>query len=369
MKERTMRAALVVFACFVMLSGFANAQTDFHIQSIQRNTDGTITLAWPALAGRTYHVMSADTLDDWWWDFPDGHLTAGTNDLTLSYTDVFAPVAAQRFYRVRRDPAQLVMTLVLDRSGSMRGPPGQGGGAYLAPAVTDFISHFDDNTDRAAMVSFATMPSVNVPMGHPFKSVITSAVNNLVYAGATFAQGGLTNALVQNNSVPGGNVVKVVVFFTDGLANVIQVTLNCPPQTMWNVGGFDSGSFVGFFDPNTGNELCDLASGGSPACCAGANGFTSAIDGTLKSFVRTNVTADGEYRTVQVANDMRAAGMYVYSIGLGSGVNVSFLQQVANDPNSPTFNPTQPVGLAVISSSPADLQVVFEQIASQILAY
>ena len=369
-----MRVALVVFVCFLALSGLANAQTGFRIQSIQRNTNETITLTWPTLAGRTYHVMFADALDGLWQDIPDGQLTAGTNDSTLCYTDIFAIGASQLFYRVRRDRPRLVMTLVLDRSGSMGAPPGQGSGvgAALVPAVTVFINNFDDNTDRAAMVGFATTITVDVPMGHPFKTSITAAVSNLVYTGGTFAQGGLTNALVQNNSVvtaPGENVLKVAVFFTDGMANIVQDTLNCGgAPTLRNFGGFDSGNFVGFFDPSMGLEFCDT-SGGVPPCCPGVSGFTSAIDGSLKSFVRTNVTADAEYRAIQVANDMRTAGMYVYSIGLGIGVNMPFLQQVANDPNSATFNPAQPAGLAVIANSPADLQTVFDQIASQILAH
>jgi hypothetical protein len=61
--------------------------------------------------------------------------------------------------------------------------------------------------------------------------------------------------------------------------------------------------------------------------------------------------------------------MYVYTIGLGSGVNMTFLEQVANDPNSPTFNPAQPVGLAVVANDPSQLQAVFDQIALQILAH
>jgi len=97
--------------------------------------------------------------------------------------------------------------------------------------------------------------------------------------------------------------------------------------------------------------------------------FRSAIDGTLAPFLRPYVTADAYYRTIQVADDMRAAGMYVYSIGLGTGVDMNFLQQVANDPNSPTFNPAKPVGLAVLANDPASLEPVFQQIATQILLH
>ncbi len=88
----------------------------------------------------------------------------------------------------------VIMTLVLDTSNSMdptRGPPpggngtGSGGGQFLAGAVTAFINDFDENHDRAAMVTFNTIQS-NVFFGgtvaqpqptEPFKTPIINAVN------------------------------------------------------------------------------------------------------------------------------------------------------------------------------------------------
>jgi len=102
-------------------------------------------------------------------------------------------------------------------------------------------------------------------------------------------------------------------------------------------------------------------------------GFTSAIDGSLKSFTRTNVTNDSVYDALQLANAMRAEGMYVYAVGLGNKVDQSFLQQIANDPDSSSYNPNQPAGLAVFAPScpsnqcSAQLQEVFQTIAAKIL--
>ena len=65
--------------------------------------------------------------------------------------------------------------------------------------------------------------------------------------------------------------------------------------------------------------------------------------------------------------------MYIYAIGLGSNVDQTFLKQIANDPGSPTYDPTQPVGMAVFASncpSPqctTQLQQVFQTIAARIL--
>jgi hypothetical protein len=66
-------------------------------------------------------------------------------------------------------------------------------------------------------------------------------------------------------------------------------------------------------------------------------------------------------------------GMYIYSVGLGSSVDQAFLQQIANDPASSTYDPNQPEGQAVFASNcpssqcSAELQQVFQTIAAKIL--
>ena len=272
------------------------------------------------------------------------------------------------------------MTLVLDRSMSMNPVNGTTrGGAYLPGAVTDFISFFSETNTSVAMVSFASTVTNDVPMTNIFKTTIITAMSNFPYAGGTFAPGGLTNALVQNNSVvvpPGQNTLKVVVFFTDGMANVIQQTLGCG-QT-FNFGGYDPpATGVAFFNPDapatqTGQAypLCVSMDYGTPSCCPGTTQFFSRQNDTFEPFTQASVAAESRYQSIDFANQIRAQGMYVFSIGLGgSGVDLSFLQQVANDPNSPTLDPSQPVGQAVIANDPTQLQSVFQQIASEILTY
>ncbi len=275
---------------------------------------------------------------------------------------------------------KLIMSLVLDRSGSMNS---NGGATALPPAVTSFINYFDDSNDEVAMVSFASNASVDVPIAYDFKTPITNAANGLKtkFSGGTFGPGGLAQAKAQNESVTvtaGQNVVKVAVYFTDGYVNVIQDSLSCAGAlTVYNYGGYDSGSKVDFFQPSTGTSLAtyDGNRNWSPSsfCLKNLAGFTSAINGNLKSFTRTNVTADAQYRALQTAKAMRAEGMYVYSIGLGTNVDQSFLRQIANDPAASTYDPNQPSGLAVFASNcpssqcAAELQQVFQTIASQIL--
>src|ERR1022692_3719364 len=73
-----------------------------------------------------------------------------------------------------------------------------------------------------------------------------------------------------------------------------------------------------------GSGYCNTQT--STSCLRNVPGFTSAIDGTIKSFTRAHVTADAQYQALQTAGAMRAEGVYVYSMGLGSSPSTTFLQ-------------------------------------------
>jgi len=276
---------------------------------------------------------------------------------------------------------KLVMSLVLDRSGSMTS---NGGSTALPPAVTTFVTYFDNANDEVAMVSYASNATVDVAINYNFKTPITNAVKAMKFSGGTFGPGGMTLAKAQNDSVtvlPGQNVVKVVVYFTDGYVNEIQDTFKCPASKLINYGGYDSGTSVDFFDPTNGTDWGGVDKHGyppydsKPDYCTGVTTFVSAINGANKTFTRSNVTADASYRALQTATAMRKEnpGMYIYSIGLGSSVDQAFLKQIANDPGSSTYDPTQPIGMAVFASNcpssqcTTELQQVFQTIAARIL--
>jgi hypothetical protein len=258
---------------------------------------------------------------------------------------------------------KLIMSLVLDKSGSMNK---NGGAQALPPAVDNFLTYFDNNTDQIADVSFSSVASVDVPMRTNFLNPITNAVNNMSFVGATYSQGGLLDGQAQINSVavaPGQNVVEVAVFFTDGWANTVEDTVNCPPSTLLNFGGCaPPEAAVGWC---SGFSFMDPVSGFGVGC--GATSFPSQITGGMVSLTPANIANDAMYRAIQVANSMRAQGVVIYSIGLGNKISQAFLQQVANDPASSTFDPNEPVGQAVFAPTAADLQGVFQTIASEIL--
>ena len=258
---------------------------------------------------------------------------------------------------------KLIMSLVLDKSGSMNR---NGGAQALPPAVDNFLTYFDNNADQVADVSFSSVASVDVSIRTNFLNPITNAVNSMPFGGATYSQGGLLDGQTQINSVTvaaGENVIKVAVFFTDGWANTVEDTLNCPPSTLLNFGGCAPPeaavgwcSGISFMDPTTGNgRYC------------GATSFPSQSTGGMVALTQRNIANDAMYRANQVANSMRAQGIVIYSIGLGDKISQVFLQQVANDPASPTFDPNQPVGQAVFAPTAQDLDAVFQSIASEIL--
>jgi Flp pilus assembly protein TadG len=281
--------------------------------------------------------------------------------------------------------AKLIMPLVLDRSGSM----GLNGGAAAMPdAVTSFINLFDDNRDHVALVTFASTAANDVPIEKHFKTDIINAVNQIypnLVAGATFSQEALTNALVQSQSVPvapGDNVVRVTVFFTDGRANSIQDTLGCLTPTLKDFGGHDDNiPYTGYYvwDPTIpeGSQQSTRPCGAGgflhnpvpdnapPTNCGCTNTqFRSNLNrGALENLTQANITAEAEFRSEQVADAMRANNTIVYAIGLGSDINIDFLEQIANVDGSRSGQR----GLALIAPTAADIASTFQRVANDIL--
>ncbi|MGA3213985.1 MAG: vWA domain-containing protein, partial [Terriglobales bacterium] len=133
--------------------------------------------------------------------------------------------------------AHVVMGLALDRSGSMNL---NGGAAALPGAVTDFVGFFDNTLDQVEEASFSSGAHEDVPMGHNFQTPIINSVNSMVFGGGTWSHGGLldTHNAINSVTIPAGqNTAKVVVFFTDGRANMNQDGILCPGFTVYNSGG------------------------------------------------------------------------------------------------------------------------------------
>jgi Flp pilus assembly protein TadG len=273
----------------------------------------------------------------------------------------------------------LIMSLVLDRSGSMADKPvGNDGMKNLKIAVPLFINHFDDGRDRAAMSSFSCAARVDVPMAQPFSTAIKNRVSAFFADGWTASEAGLEKGREQNLNVPiltGEKVVKVIVFFTDGLANTFQYfPLQCGAGTVINNISPDSATW----DPD---QDCSGTSCTFPSCLVSING--GCVDRTLPCPAPMENRSKGLYdeaeaRALAVANKARDEGNVIYSIGMADptstgecgrpAINPDFLRSVANDPSASDFNKDQPQGLAFIAGDASQLPAVFSAVADAILA-
>jgi hypothetical protein len=333
---------------------------------------------------------------------------------------------------------RVIMSVVLDRSGSMMP---DGGAKAIQSALPAFINLFNNSFDEVALISFSSNARIDLPIGHNFVAPIINSVAGMQFGGGTFGTGAgnqsilsptvgppMSLADLQNNSVVMvpvwwkrlfvpkrrqlQKVSKVLVYFTDGLTNTVQDNFYCgpsAPSVLLNYGGYDSGNFVGFFDPtcspNTSGNGCTIDSGqvsqrsynnygpgrargfpydGHGDLCKNAQGkavttFLSQKTGEQTPFLRANVTAESQYRAIYTANAMRTESpvpTYIYTIGLGTSVpppTQAFLAQLANDPRYPTYNSSQPAGeFFYIPDCPSptctsELDAAFQAIASKLL--
>jgi len=348
--------------------------------------------------------------------------TANVNTLFMRYLSQWRSVPVSDTAVATR--GNLIMSIVLDRSGSMcggtdacpKGVTGDDGGEALQSAVPTFVGKFDNTVDEVALISFSENATINFPIGYSFISPIDTAVAAMAFTGGTFGTGAgtkpilsntigspLSLAQLQNDSVTitaGENVIKVIVYFTDGLMNTVQDNFYClgssgngTTQTLINYGGHDSGTTVDFFDPTSATtDWGSYVSGtGFPYdsngdICKSKSGtivtkFTpqNPALGTSSSFTQAHVTSEAQYRAIQTAIAARTETVptYIYTIGLGSGVSSTtqaFLAQLANDPSyTSTYILGQPAGeFFYVSDCPSStcttsLNTVFEAIASKVL--
>jgi Flp pilus assembly protein TadG len=360
--------------------------------------------------------------------------TASVNTLFMRYLSQWRTVPVSAIAVSTR--GKLVMSIVLDRSGSMITDGGQ---AALQAAVPEFVSNFDDAKDEVAAISFSSNARIDFPIAYTFKTAITTAVSSMHFDGGTFGTGAGTQPLLdnaigaplslaklQNDSVviqPNQNVVRVVVYFTDGLMNAVQDKIHCggvgnPNLTLINYGGSDSGSDVAFLDPTCspansagssctnepGESIWNWCTSGCPTgfpydaagdICKNAAGavvttFTPQQPGTCKDgsappcqFTRVNVTSEAQYRAIQTGIALRTDApvpTYVYTIGLSNGVTAggkALLATIANDPDTTTWGGTfitdQPAGkffyipLCPGPDCTTQLRTAFQTIAAKIL--
>ena len=339
----------------------------------------TLTWSWPSGSG-TLTVTASRTLNTYFIRI----LGSSYNTLTVSAsaTSTLTP---------------LVMSLVLDKSGSMNY---NGGGAALPGAVATFVDYFQNSLiDWAAEVSFSSVAKTDVAMEQDFSSDISASLGSMSFGSATYAEGGLKLGETQITGGPAAavpNAFRVVVFFTDGWANTNNDTLSCGtvnyggcsyieatkvipsgdgnsgcPGNVWCCG-------IGFMDPSSGNSV-GCGSGTFPIQQPRQPGNANLIVPNAGTPLGAAAFGNGQYdipveatwRTEQRASTMRTESgdnITIYAIGMGDVINTAYLQNLANvDATGAAINPNQTLGAYEVASDASGLPAAFAAVEQNIV--
>lgn len=253
-------------------------------------------------------------------------------------------------------PVDLV--LVLDQSGSLKTAD-----AFddLQDAAKLFVDYFDDGFDQLGLVSFNLRANERFSMAGAFSATIKNEIDQMtafsytnVGEGLRLAQEQITGPAVRQRSA------KVVVFFTDGRPTAFRGDLNgqdrilAIPQTGSNIAGYWDNPDQLPSNSSTSNDGC--------------SGWSSCF-GWTEPVARAHARQLGLDR----ASEMRNAGIFVYSIGLGNPLlsdplwqpDMDYLRQIANEDG--ISDASQPRGKSYFAPSANELRSVFEQVANDLL--
>lgn len=177
-------------------------------------------------------------------NFPKGYMGTPTDgaDPTISVvidgakrtvtvdTTTIAPLFFLRYISLNSAPVHVVgqatrgdvnVIIVLDRSGSLS----QSGYCDdLLAAATGFANKFSEGRDNVGLVTFARSSTINFPASLNFKTAspnVTDLISQIQCSGWTFGSGGLSMAYDEIKRLNQPGALNVIVFFTDGMPNVI----------------------------------------------------------------------------------------------------------------------------------------------------
>ena len=361
-------------------SGLLGATVTDPVTNAQQNADGSWTITVSATAS-----------------LPTGF--AGV----LGWRNI--PVNASATSNVRT----LDMVLVLDSSGSI-GPPTSPATTpdLLRTAANNFVQKFNTTSDRVGLVHYASgaVTDVAITATKGFNlTTIQNAIAGIVIDpnGNTATEEGVRLAKAQLDAIPAAsqNNLRVIVLFTDGAPNVIACNFGSPytPGDLYSQIGYisDSDPATNMYATNqqasrantfTGTILPNTDYTGTINLQSDLNPPTRILltsGGTIVNS-RCNVNRAARNMLENVANAARGESgnpIHIFTIGLGAnmtanevptcGYNLNneigqnILLRLANVPGVDTYNATQPTGMYVLATSPAQLNDAFQKVANQIL--
>lgn len=306
---------------------------------------------------------------------------------------------------LRRD---VVLTLVLDRSGSMNRAPGSNPGPTafddLQAASLEFLDFFDDSRDRLGLVVFGTAVNLDFAPSTGFKSSIASLINTHVSDNSgTNSPDALWAAYSSLSAVASPTALNVIVFFTDGVATSFSANFNVTGGAC--SGSVKSGTIQTQSIPSA-NDARGLfvSEAGPPPVPAdqqiyvtgcGFNGevsgiipviptedihgtsvfgprnipFQSGVNITMRGLNIKPVADNLSVNTAARARLDPAVQATVYVIGLGGSeypADHDLLRMIANDPGSSLYSNSEPTGLYVYAPDSSQLRAAFRRVASQV---
>ncbi len=283
---------------------------------------------------------------------------------------------------------QVEIMLVLDRSGSMQGQPI----ADLKTAATSFVSFFQDtqSTDKMGLISFNSAVTVNSPLGTNYVSGMTSAIAALNATGGTNSEDALAQSygpkgFTDQTGVPGNQQVQqFVLFFTDGQPTAFRgnftyngvsydgvaqvLSLNPQLSDCYEVDNY-------LYDPNstTNSYLTPLV----PAVPTGDGTSYSHttkwqvfaqypvpgyppngnVPNTPYGPLPTYVCTTGRSLAIDQAQILKNRSVKIYTIGLGTSIDRTFLSQVASGSTFEYYAPTSSDLLSIFNLIAKDIKL------------
>jgi Flp pilus assembly protein TadG len=273
----------------------------------------------------------------------------------------------------------LAVALVLDNSGSLdKGYNGVDAIGYLQDAAASFVQNFDDDTDKMSLTLFSTGTEVAFPLGYDFTAPMTQEFGRMKARNDTNLSDPLKSGQQQLDTDTDEGSFHALVFFTDGRPTSLRA--------VFNVNGTNYDAVIsGDQDPSGPVDPQLYRYDRFHTALTGIRHTAATFpNGTPKSAANLQALASLDLRLAAAA--ARRDGISVFVIGLGNPragkpwiqPDASLLMDVANvqrgvDPrtgqlvDNPGYDANQPEGGFYFAPDADELQVVFDQVAREIV--
>jgi len=274
--------------------------------------------------------------------------------------------------------------LVLDRSGSMSQEMND-----LKNAAKSFVDYFEDTQeeDKIGLISYSTAVTVDEPLSTNFVDSMKTKINSMSANGWTNMEDAIDQAdgpsgFTDQSEVPGDQrVQQFLVFFTDGIPTAFRSTYdpNTAPYRLFTRGGVNkvntttnepdvvvaasNDSNARLYDPFDGSQLPNILGSYAKQFQTG-DGMpllsSSCVSYTMKWWILQDPNYGKNYQgspisgydaehcsipihkmvkyvedqakqmAIEHAEELKAKGVKVYTIGLGGSLNTSQLQSMSS---------------------------------------